>query len=122
MTSAGMNLAASAALAAVLTGLAATYALWIFYLAVMALKRARDAGQLSPLAYVLGVPVLKVGLVLDVLVNVFVLTLVLLEWPREWLVTTRLKRHNRQGAGWRKAFAAWCEQLLDPFDPSGDHI
>jgi hypothetical protein len=122
MMSAGMNPAASAALVAVLTGLAVTYALWIFYLAVMTLKRARVAGQLSPLAFALGVPVLKVGLVLDVLVNVLVMTVVLVEPPREWLVTTRLKRHNRVGRGWRYKFANWCEQFLDPFDPSGDHI
>ena len=107
---------------ALLLAFAATYALWILYLAVMALKRARNAGQLSPLAFAFGVPVLKVGLVLDVLVNVLVLTVVLLELPRELLVTTRLKRHNRTGGGWRQRFAAWCEQFLDPFDPSGDHI
>jgi uncharacterized membrane protein YhaH (DUF805 family) len=81
---------------AALQGLAATYLLWIFYLAVMALKRARDAGQLSPLAFALGVLVLKVGLVLDVLVNVLVMTVVLVEPPREWLVTTRLAVQVRQ--------------------------
>ena len=108
---------------AALISLSATYALWVFYLAVMALKRASDAGQLSPLAYALGLPVLKVGLVLDVLVNLVVMTVVLLELPREWLVTTRLKRHNKDADGWRKRLVAVVfEPLLDPFDPSGDHI
>lgn len=105
-----------------LVAFAATYALWILYLAVMNLKRVRDAGQLSRLALAFGLPVLKVGLLLDVLVNIFVMTILLLELPRELLVTSRLKRHNNTGTGWRRSFAAWCEQFLDPFDPSGDHI
>jgi hypothetical protein len=107
---------------ALLRGVAITYLLWIFYLAVMNLKQAQDNGKLSILAYALGVPVLKVGLILDVIVNVLVMTVLLLELPKEWLVTTRLKRHNRAGKGWRYHFAQWCEQFLDPFDPSGDHI
>ncbi len=107
---------------ALLHGVAITYLLWIFYLAVMNLKRVRDEGKLAPLAYAFGVPVLKVGLILDVIVNIFVMTVLLLELPKEWLVTTRLKRHNRAGKGWRYHFAQWCEQFLDPFDPSGDHI
>lgn len=106
---------------AVLIGFAATYALWVLYLAVMSLKRVRDEGKLSRLAYIFGIPVLYIGLVFDVLINIFVMTVLLLELPKEWLVTTRLKRHNR-GTGWRQKFAAWCEQFLDPFDPSGDHI
>jgi len=50
-------------------GFGATYALWIFYLAVMNLKQARDKGLLN-----------------------------------------------------KTAIAAWAEPLLDPYDPSGDHI
>lgn len=107
---------------ALLVAVATTYALWFFYLAVMSLKRAKDAGMLSSAAKVLGYPVLCVGLILDVLVNAFICTPLFLELPRELLVTSRLKRHNRTGRGWRKRLAAWFEPLLDPFDPSGDHI
>lgn len=106
----------------VLIGLGATYLLWVFYLAVMNLKRAKDAGMLTRTTAVLGYPVLLVGWILDAFVNVFVLTVLMLELPRELLVTTRLKRHNRYGRGWRKSFARWFEPLLDPYDPSGDHI
>ena len=105
-----------------LVGLGATYLLWVLYLAVMNLKRARDNKLLSRQAFVLGLPLLKIGLLLDVFVNIAVMTVLLLELPREWLVTTRLKRHNRTGTGWRQRLAAWFEPLLDPFDPSGDHI
>jgi len=100
----------------------ATYALWIFYLAVMNLKRAKDAGLLSTTSSALGYPVLFVGYLLDFLVNVFVFTPVLLELPQETTVTARLKRHNRTSTGWRKAVALWAEPLLDPYDPSGKHI
>lgn len=98
------------------------YALWIFYIAVMGLKRVRDAKMLTRTATVFGYPVLFAGLLLDLVANVIVLTLLLGELPRETTVTARLKRHNRESAGWRKAVAAWAEPLLDPFDPSGDHI
>lgn len=98
------------------------WALWLFFLAVMSLKRAKDAGLLTTTAKVFGYPVLFAGLLLDFLANTFVLTVLLCELPREGTVTSRLKRHNRTSTGWRKAVAAWAEPLLDPFDPSGDHI
>ena len=106
---------------AVLIGLGATYALWVLFIAVMGLKRAKDAGLLTTTAKVLGYPVLIVGYVLDCFVNFTVMTVLLLEIPQETTVTARLSRHN-QGTGWRKAIAAWAEPLLDPYDPSGDHI
>lgn len=98
------------------------YALWVLYLAVMNLSRVKKLGKLSRSAYVLGVPVLVVGLALDFLVNVLVMTVILLELPREATVTSRLKRHNQTGSGYRKRVAAWFEPILDPFDPSGDHV
>ena len=104
-----------------LGGLLLLYALWIFYLAVMSLKRARDAGLLTKTAKAFGLPVLFVGLALDFAANVLVMTVLLLELPRETTVTARLKRHN-QGAGWRSSIARWAEPLLDPYDPSGNHI
>lgn len=98
------------------------YALWILYLAVMNLKRAKDAGLLTPITKALGYPVLFAGLVVNMTINFVVFTVILLEFPRETLVSERLKRHNRNGKGWRKSVAMWFEPLLDPFDPSGDHI
>lgn len=100
----------------------ACYGLWVFYLAVMGLKRARDTVGLSVWAARFGYPVLFVGLLLDVTVNWFVVTLLLLEWPQEATVTARLKRHNRESTGWRLSVVKFFEPLLDPFDPSGDHV
>ena len=105
-----------------LYGFLLLYALWVFFLAVMSLKRAKDAGLLTTTAKVFGYPVLFTGLLLDFIANTLVLTVLLGELPREGTVTSRLKRHNRNSTGWRKAVAAWAEPLLDPYDPSGDHI
>tara|TARA_R110000822_G_scaffold9207_16_gene35898 strand:+ start:134 stop:481 length:348 start_codon:yes stop_codon:yes gene_type:complete len=107
---------------ALLIGLGSTYALWIFYLAVMNLKRAKDAGQLTTTAKALGYPVLIVGYVLDCFVNSTVMTVLLLEIPQETTVTSRLSRHLNEGEGWRKSIAAWAAPLLDPYDPSGKHL
>ncbi|MGC4395981.1 hypothetical protein [Hydrogenophaga sp. T2] len=98
--------------------------LWIFYLAVMNLKRARNAGTLSRAALVLGAPALLVGYVLDVLANVVVFTVLLLEPPRwgEWTVSARLERHHA-GTSWRARIAQWFESdLLGPYDPAGYHV
>lgn len=100
----------------------AFYLLWILYLAVMNLKRVRDTVGLPKPVFILGLPLLKTGLVLDFLLNVFVMSVILLEFPREMTVSRRLKRHNKAG-GWRaKIVRKIFEPLLDPFDPSGNHI
>lgn len=98
------------------------YLLWIFYLAVMNLKRAKEAGLLNKTALVLGTPLLLLGYLVDFLMNITVMTLVLLELPQETTVTARLKRHHKESTGWRLAVVLWFEPILDPYDPSGDHI
>ena len=104
-------------------GFLLTYALWVFYLAVMNLKRVRDAGKLGKVALALGMPVLFVGLLLDLLANVLVFSILLLEIPQETTVTARLKRHKAESTGWRLRVINWfASELLDHFDPSGTHI
>ena len=102
--------------------LLAFWILWIFYLAVMNLSRARDAGTLSKSALYLGTPVLVIGLVLDFLINVFIMSLVLFELPKEGTVTSRLKRHFKNSTGWRLTIVKWFKSILDPYDPNGSHI
>ena len=100
------------------------YLLWIFYLAVMNLARAKRNGTLSKTALYLGTPVLVIGFTLDVIINVFVMTPMMLELPKELTVSSRLKRHNQDVTTepWRKAIVRWFESILDAFDPSGNHI
>lgn len=110
---------------ALLYSLLLVYLLWLFYLAVMNLKRARDDGTISRVALWLGYPILVVGLLLDWLVNVLIFTVLFLDAPGEpyELVTGRLKRHAYGPEGWRRKFARWfADHLLDPFDPSGRHV
>ena len=100
-----------------------TYALWVFYLAVMALRRAKLSGTLSKTALWLGTPLLFIGLLLDFIANMTVFTVLMLDLPKETLVTYRLKRYAYGEDGWRKRFAQWfAHTLLDDFDPSGKHI
>lgn len=106
---------------AALIGFGLTYALFVFYAAVMNIKRVRDAGKLTKLGMAFGYPTLAIGLLLDLLVNVLVMTPLLLELPQELTVTARLKRHQAS-AGWRLAVVKFFEPVLDPLDPSGDHV
>jgi ABC-type maltose transport system permease subunit len=97
---------------------AVIYALWVLFLAVMSLDRAKRAGTLRPIAFALGIPLLAIGLFIDFLSNVFIMTFVLLELPREWTVTARLRRHIK-GSGWKRSVALYiCGTFLDYFDPN----
>lgn len=103
--------------------LGAFYALWILYVFVMNIVRARDAGTLSRIAYYLALPLYVVGIALDVMLNWSLMTLMLVEWPQESTITARLRRHFRSGYGWRYRVAVWFgDVLLNPFDPTGAHI
>lgn len=98
------------------------YGLWIFYLAIMSLYRAKQAGTISRVALILGYPILLIGVVLDFIVNLTIMSLFFLEIPKELLVTKRLTRHVQTGKGWRQKLAYWiCHHLLNAFDPSGNH-
>lgn len=100
-------------------GMFAMYVLWVYYLAVMNLKRAEY--RLSDTQRAFAMLIYYPGLLLDALVNIFVLTFVMLELPREWLVTPRVSR-LKNDTGWRGIIARWlCDTLLDDFDPSGCH-
>lgn len=97
-----------------LAGYALAVLSWLFYLAIMHLKRVRD--DLHPVAKAHAYLLLSAGLVLDVVLNAVVGSVLFLEPPRELLLTSRLKRLKR-GDGWRAKLADWvCEHLLEQFD------
>ena len=100
----------------------ALYALWIFYLAAMNLRRAREAGRLTRTALAFALPIIVLAIAIDVAVNLVLATVVFLDRPREWTVSERLSRYLPAG-GWRSSVAWWVAlHLLDPFDPSGSHL
>ncbi len=104
--------------------LLAFYLLWILYLATMSIERARRAGTITKPALGMAVPFVLVGLTIDIAINVVPMTFFLFELPQEKTTSERLRRLNRDPGTnrYRKAVVRLFEPLLDPFDPSGDHI
>lgn len=97
------------------------WALWVMFVCVMRLKMLKDAGQLTTAMKVFGYPTLAVGLVLDFLVNVVIGSVLFLEIPKEYTLSSRLWRLSN-GDGWRKKVALSIRVgLLDAIDPSGVH-
>lgn len=96
---------------------------WGFYVLVMGLYRAHMDGRLTRTTRFMSLPFLAIGVVLDVLANIFIATIIFWEPPYEWLVTTRLERHMQKDVlNWRGHLAIWvCENLLDIHDPRGEH-
>jgi len=95
---------------------------WGMYVLVMGLYRAHLDKRLTKFTYCLAAPWLAVGVLVDVIANIVIAPFVFLDIPREWLVTTRLKRYIKQGTGYRATLAnAICDHLLDVFDPKNNH-
>lgn len=102
--------------------LAFLWAFWAMYVLIMGIYRAHLAKRLTAVTLCLSAPFIVLGYLMDVIANLTVAALVFLELPRELLVTSRLSRYVAQGHGWRFKAANWiCNNLLDVFDPSGDH-
>lgn len=97
---------------------------WYLYVLVMGLYRAHLAGRLTKFTTALAIPALAIGYAVDILSQYTVATIVFRDLPEsgEHLVTDRLKRYLAVGKGSRFVKAKWiCENLLDPFDPTGKH-
>lgn len=97
------------------------YLLWLHFVAVMHLKHMRADGLLTKEQTYFGYTTLAVGLVLDLLVQVFI-SLLFLEIPREWTVSGRLWRLSNGKPSWRQKLALKIRvALLDSVDPAGIH-
>lgn len=97
------------------------YVVWIGYLGMCSLKRAKDNGTISKPALVLAYPALILFVVADAAWNITAGSLIFVEVPREWLFTHRLSR-LKKSEGWRAKVATFiCSNLLDTFDPAGTH-
>jgi hypothetical protein len=71
----------------------------------------------------LAAPALFWMVLFDVVMNLTVFTVLMLDPPRELLVTQRMKRYRAlMNNSWRKRFAAGlCTNVLNPFDPTKHH-
>lgn len=103
---------------------ALTWLLWLFYLATMALWRVELDGKQTPVAARFAAPLLATGKLLGLLTNTLVMSVLLLELPRELAVSTRLARHlHKPSPDYRTRIAVWfARHLLDAYDPRGTHI
>lgn len=107
-----------------LYGVAAFYALWVFYLAIMSLKRAKDAGNLSKITFVIATPLLLFGAGLDVFLQHTLCSVFFWDWPRkgEWTMSQRFSRYITERDDWREIISRKvCKKFLDMADPSGVH-
>lgn len=104
------------------------YILWVLFTAVMRLQEMYRAGMLvfraNPLLWTLAFVTLAFGGILDIAVNWFIFSFVLLEPPKEFLTTTRLCRwYETAPTSWRGKVAKWFgDVFLNPVDPSGRHV
>jgi hypothetical protein len=102
--------------------LASLWLFWLLYVFTMGLYRAKLSGRLKGFPLLLASPVVALAFLLDFIFQMTVFTVVFWELPREWLVTSRLRRYLRDPGGWRHRWADYfCHHLLDPYDPTGEH-
>lgn len=115
-----MELSTAAQIAAISLG--AVYLLWGFFLAVMNLKQASDAGTLPRAALVAGTPYIITGYLLDMALNATLASILFLEPPKEKTLSERFKRWAASRASIRQKIAYYALLIfLHPFDRSGGH-
>ena len=100
------------------------YVTWLLFVAVMGFRAAKLAGRLPVAVYVLALPALVVGVLLDAALQI-VSTPIWLDLPRHLLLTERLDRYlsvtSPTGLNkYRQAVAKWvCTNMLDIFESGG---
>lgn len=87
-----------------------------FVLVMRAKRLLNEDGELSLFWLVNILPWAAVGLLLDLAFNATAGSIMYLEVPREWLFTSRCKRH-KDDAGWRGHVARWWARQLNQIDP-----
>src|SRR5437879_6008190 len=93
---------------------ASIYVLWILFLAVMNLKRAKDNGTLTPVARYLGLPIFWLGYLMDFLLNIFPFSPLVADFPEEWTISAHIERLLKEGNSWQQAVCRFiCHNLLD---------
>lgn len=98
--------------------------LWLFfliYVACMNMIKAHKEGKVTGVLWLLCLPAVVIGLIVDFLHQVTIFNLVFWDIPRDATVTARLKRHIAD-SGYRGEIARYlCVKVLSPFDHTGNH-
>jgi len=96
---------------------------WCFA-AIANFQRIKLNGLLTKTAWVLALPLVVFGFLLDFWLNLFFVSVLMLDPFHFGTVSQRMKKYNddHQELSFRKATAKWLEPLLDPLDPRGDHV
>lgn len=103
----------------ILHAIVTSYALWLLFLAMMALQWR---WELLPNAVkVIALPAVLLAITLDVLFNYTIACVLFLKLPArgEWTFSQRVGHYKRR-IDWRAPIAHWiCANLLDPFEAGG---
>jgi len=102
----------------------------VYFAGIMRFQEMRDAGRFKDdrMLWIWALCNTAFGVLLDAAINVFPFSLFFWEWPqwkkKEFLTTARLCRHFETAPdSWRgKQAARWGKILLNPIDPSGQHV
>lgn len=93
-----------------------TYALWIMFLCVMALRWKWET--LPKFLRAIALPAILIAVILDIVFNIAV-SVVFLELPKEITFSQRMGRY-KYGDGIKQKIAVWvCGNFLDPFQIGG---
>lgn len=91
---------------------------WVLYVAAMNFSRVK--AKLGRFALINGYVVWTLAQPIDVALNLL-WSILLLDFPRELMLSGKLKRLKARG-GWRGKVATFvCAELLNPFDSDGKH-
>jgi hypothetical protein len=90
----------------------------------MNIKRVASSQPMPLRVKLLVYPTMAIFEIIEIIANVFILTIIFFDWPREKHVSDRLRRYWRDpySYGWRLYIVRFLKPMLDPFDPSGRHI
>jgi hypothetical protein len=94
----------------------AFYVLWTFFLAYASVKRAYEEKSAPNYVIWLSSPIILIGLIIDIIVNVTIMTFIMVELPKEYTVSTRIHRHRVESSGYRKFVAELLTPFLNSFD------
>lgn len=100
------------------------FLLFLLWIIITGLGRARDEGRLSPLITRIGIVISYIGIVWDVLCNLLICTFIFLDIPHEPTLSQRLRRLVLT-TGWRSRLAIlFAVNLINPFsvDRNDPHI